>query len=146
MSVTGLRRKRSTSSANRGRTEGESAVIENITPILRCTDFAASKRYYVDVLGFKLDFDAPGMAGISRDSRGIMLCDGSQGERGTWVWIGVEDAGALYAEFVAKGAVIRDPPQNFEWAYEFQVEDPNGHVLRFGSEPKPGLPRGRFKL
>ena len=45
----------------------------------------------------------------------------------------------------AKGAVIRDPPQNFEWAYEFQVEDPNAHVLRFGSEPKPNMPRGKFR-
>jgi hypothetical protein len=24
---------------------------------------------------------------------------------------------------------------NRPWAYEMQVEDPDGHVLRFGSEP-----------
>jgi predicted enzyme related to lactoylglutathione lyase len=120
-------------------------VIENIAPILRCDDFEASKRYYVDVLGFKIDFDAPGMAGVSRDQRGLMLCDRRQGAPGTWVWIGVEDAEGLYAEFVAKGARIRSPPQNFEWAYEFQVEDPSGHVLRFGSEPKPGPKDGVFK-
>lgn len=120
-------------------------MIENITPILRCEDFAATKRYYVDVLGFSIDWDASSMISVSRDGRSIMLCDGCQGERGTWVWIGVEDADALHSEFVAKGAVIRDPPQNFEWAYEFQVEDPSGHVLRFGSEPKPGLPTGSFR-
>jgi hypothetical protein len=74
-----------------------------------------------------------------------MLCDRRQGAPGTWVWIGVEDAEGLYAEFVAKGARIRSPPQNFEWAYEFQVEDPSGHVLRFGSEPKPGPKDGVFK-
>jgi predicted enzyme related to lactoylglutathione lyase len=120
-------------------------VIENIAPILRCEDFAAAKRYYLDVLGFTLDFDAPWMAQVSRDRCAIMLCDRHQGEGGTWVWIGVEDADALYAEFVAKGAIIRDPPQNFEWSYEFQVEDPNGHVLRFGSEPKPGPKDGVFR-
>jgi predicted enzyme related to lactoylglutathione lyase len=120
-------------------------VIENIAPILRCDDFEASKRYYVDVLGFKIDFETPWMAGVSRDGRGLMLCREHQGERGTWVWIGVEDADALYAELVAKGAMIRDPPQNFDWAYEFQVEDPSGHVLRFGSESKPGAPHGAFK-
>ncbi len=120
-------------------------MIENITPILRCDDFEASKRYYVNVLGFKLDFDVPWMAQVSRDRCAIMLADGHQGARGMWVWIGVENADALHAEFAAKGALIRDPPQNFEWSYEFQVEDPSGHVLRFGSEPKPGVAYGQFK-
>lgn len=34
-----------------------------------------------------------------------------------------------------KGAKIRHPPANYPWAYEMQVEDPDGNVLRFGSEP-----------
>ena len=25
---------------------------------------------------------------------------------------------------------------NYSWAYEMRIEDPDGHVLRFGSEPK----------
>jgi predicted enzyme related to lactoylglutathione lyase len=120
-------------------------MIEGITPILRCDDLETSRRYYLSVLGFSLDWDATSMISVSRDGRSIMLCDGHQGQRGTWVWIGAKDADALHAEFAAKGAVIRDPPQNFEWAYEFQVEDPSGHVLRFGSEPKPGQPTGSFK-
>jgi hypothetical protein len=32
---------------------------------------------------------------------------------------------------------IRTPLQNFSWAYEFTVDDPDGQVLRFGSAPKP---------
>jgi len=28
------------------------------------------------------------------------------------------------------------PPQNYSWAYEFRVEDPDGNVLRVGSEPR----------
>jgi len=47
--------------------------------------------------------------------------------------------------FSANGAHIRSPPQNFDWAYEFQVEDPDGPVLRIGSEPKPGPTDGVFK-
>ena len=42
----------------------------------------------------------------------------------------------LLAELVAKGARIRTPPQNFDWACEFTLEDPDGHVLRIGSAPK----------
>ena len=121
-------------------------MIETIVPILRADDLAATRRYYLEVLGFRLDWEAPYMISVSRDGCAIMLCDGHQGQRGAWLWIGVEDADALYAELTGKGALVRDPPQNFEWAYEFQVEDPNGHVLRFGSEPKSGVPFGEFKV
>jgi predicted enzyme related to lactoylglutathione lyase len=120
-------------------------MIEGITPILRADDLEATKRYYLDVLGFKLDWDVPYMCSVSRDAQSIMICDGYQGQAGTWLWIGVEDADALYAELVGKGALIRDPPQNFEWAYEFQVEDPNGHVLRFGAESRAGQSFGQFR-
>lgn len=120
-------------------------MIETITPILRVADMTASRRYYLDVLGFKLDWEGPEMASVSRDGCAIMLCEGHQGRTGAWVWVGVVDADVLYAAFVAANAIIRDPPQNFAWAYEFQVADPDGNVLRFGSEPRAGAAPGRFK-
>ena len=120
-------------------------MIENIVPILRVDDLGASRRYYCDVLGFALDWEAPHMISVSRDGGAIMLCAGHQGQKGTWLWIGVEDVDALHAAFVAAGASIRDAPQNFSWAYEFQVEDPDGHVLRFGGAPRRDLPAGVFK-
>jgi catechol 2,3-dioxygenase-like lactoylglutathione lyase family enzyme len=121
------------------------AVIETVTPILSVRDIGASRRYYVETLGFALEWDADGMIAVARDRKSIMLCEGGQGQPGTWLWIGVEDADAFFAEFSAKGARIRSPPQNFSWAYEFQVEDPDGHVLRFGAEPKPGPTNGIFR-
>ena len=121
------------------------AMIENVTPILRVEDLEASRRYYIQTLGFSLDWDADAMISVSRDGKSIMLCERAQGRPGVRLWIGVEDADALFAEFVAKNAQVRSPPQNFTWAYEFQVEDPDGHVLRFGSEPKPGPSDGVFK-
>jgi predicted lactoylglutathione lyase len=121
------------------------ATIENLTPILRVEDLEASRRYYIETLGFSLDWDAGTMISVSRDRKSIMLCEGAQGQTGVWLWVGAEDADAFFTEFLAKGAYIRSPPQNFSWAYEFQVEDPDGHVLRFGSEPKPGPADGVFK-
>jgi predicted lactoylglutathione lyase len=121
-------------------------MIENVTPILRVQDLEASRRYYVQALGFSLDWDAGEMISVSRDRQSIMLCERDQGPPGVWLWIGVDDADALFAEFSAKGARIRSPPQNFSWAYEFQIEDPDGHVLRFGSEPKPGPADGVFRV
>jgi catechol 2,3-dioxygenase-like lactoylglutathione lyase family enzyme len=117
--------------------EAAMTEVENVIPILRVEDIEASRRFYLDALGFSLDWDADGMISVSRDDKSIMLCEREQGQPGVWLWIGVDDADAFHAEFVGKGVQIRSPPQNFAWAYEFAVEDPDGHVLRFGSEPKP---------
>ena len=51
------------------------------------------------------------------------------------MWVGVEDAEKLHQEFKASGVPIRMPPTNHSWALEFHVEDPDGNVLRFGSDP-----------
>lgn len=123
-------------------TESSGAVtaFEVVTPILRVRDVSASVEHYVRVLGFRVDWTDEGMASVSRDRCAIMLCEGAQGNPGTWVWIGVEDAGALHAEYRASGATIRMEPTDHPWAYEMQVTDPDGHVLRFGSEPRTDPP------
>jgi len=110
--------------------------VECVIPILNVADLGASIAFYTRVLGFRTDWNDGTMASVSRDGRAIMLCPGDQGRPGTWVWIGVGDIEPLYADFVAKGAAIRMGPTDFSWAYEMRVEDPDGHVLRFGSDPK----------
>ncbi len=113
------------------------------TPILRVRDLAASIDYYVNSLGFQIDFQGPGpFASVSRGRCCLFLSEGDQGHPGTWAWIGVSDVDRLYAEFQAKGALIRQAPTNFSWACEIQVSDPDGNVLRFGSDPKPDQPFG----
>jgi hypothetical protein len=59
------------------------AAIENVTPILRVEDLDVSRRYYIQKLGFSLDWDAGGMISLSRDQKSIMLCERSQGQPGT---------------------------------------------------------------
>ena len=116
-----------------------------VNPIFRVNDLNASLDYYVNVLGFKVDWKTEGgIAAVSRDRCGIFLCVGDQGHTGTWVWIGTGDVEALQRELVAKGAKIRHPPTNYDWALEMQVEDLDGNVLRIGSEPKSGEPFGEW--
>jgi catechol 2,3-dioxygenase-like lactoylglutathione lyase family enzyme len=120
-------------------------VLEGVTPILRVRSLAASMNYYVRVLGFKVDWHQPGIiASVSRDCCAIMLCEGDQGNPGTWVWIGAGDIEPLFEEYTSTGAKVRHRPTNYEWAYEMQIEDPDGHVLRFGSEPKADRPFGEW--
>ena len=115
--------------------------FEHAEPILRVANLGASVRYYTETLGFvNAEWAMEDFTLVSRDEAGIYLCEGHQGQPGTWVWVGVEDAMALYHEYVASGANIRQPPRNYPWALEIHVEDPDGHVLRFGSEPLRNRP------
>ena len=119
--------------------------FENVSPILWVRSLEASLDHYVNVLGFKVDWQNPGViASVSRGRCGIMLCEGDQGHPGAWVWVGVGDIQPLFEDWRKKGAKIRNPPTNYSWAYEMQIEDPDGNVIRFGSEPKEDQPFGNW--
>ncbi|MDX2191839.1 MAG: glyoxalase superfamily protein [Gemmatimonadales bacterium] len=113
-------------------------------PILRVADVRAALRYYIGALGFALDWDAGDMVSVGRGDCHLMLVQGDQGRPGSWVWIGVGDADALHDELLARGAFIRHPPQDYYWAREMQVADPDGNVLRCGSEPRPDAAPGAW--
>jgi len=117
--------------------------IECINPILNVKALSVSRNYYVNVLGFKEADWGKGntFTCMERDNAGIHLCQNGQGHSGTWIWIGFDgDMDSLYREFKTKGAIIRQPPTNYSWALEMHVEDPDGHVLRFGTEPAKDEP------
>jgi catechol 2,3-dioxygenase-like lactoylglutathione lyase family enzyme len=122
-----------------------SANFHPAAPILPVADLAASLDYYVRVLGFTLDWqDAIGMASVSRERCTLMLCQGDQGHAGAWVWVGVADADALHDELTARGAIVRHPPTDYPWAREMQIADPDGNVLRLGSDPRVGADPGEW--
>jgi len=119
--------------------------LEAAIPILRVRSLAASLDHYVKVLGFAVDWQHQGIfASISRDRCTLYLCEGDQGHPGSWIWAGVGDAEALFEELSARGAKVRHPPTSYGWAHEMQIEDPDGNVLRFGSEPRKDLPPGEW--
>jgi predicted enzyme related to lactoylglutathione lyase len=119
-------------------------MFEGSQPILRVSDLEASVRYYVDMLGFGIDF-YESIASVSRDRCAVFLVQGDQGNPGSWVWVGVNDVDLVHAEYLRSGAKIRQPPTNFPWACEMQVEDLDGNVLRMGSESKPDQPFGPWR-
>ena len=113
--------------------------VENIDPILRVEDMSASVRYYRDVLGFTVaDWGDDNYSYVGIENRGIYLCRGDQGHTGSWVWIGVGNVRPLFQLYKERGAIIRQEPIIRAFALEMQIEDPDGNVLRFGSEPEDG--------
>jgi catechol 2,3-dioxygenase-like lactoylglutathione lyase family enzyme len=116
--------------------------FEHVAPILRVQDLDASLAYYERALGFRQAWRHRSViAEVVRGRGAVMLCQGHQGQPGTWVWLGVSDVEPLFSEFTAAGATIGLPPTNYPWALELHVLDPDGHVLRFGSEPLDDLPK-----
>jgi predicted enzyme related to lactoylglutathione lyase len=108
--------------------------FESSAPILRVDDLDASLDFYVNLLGFtKASWGNPEFTRVSRDHASIYLSR-SQGLGAAWVWITVEDAEKLHQELVARGVTVRLTPTRFPWGIELQVEDPDGNVLRLGSD------------
>jgi hypothetical protein len=103
----------------------------------------ASIAYYTQKLGFEHNWGESGLASVWRGDCTIFLCEWDQGRRGSWAWVGVEEVAGLHEELMARGATIRFPPTNYEWAFG-QVEDLDGNVLRLGSDSKKGMPYGAF--
>lgn len=110
--------------------------FENSQPILRVESMKKALEFYVGKLGFQnASWGGEDFTSVNRDQAGIYLCRGDQGAGRAWIWVGVEDVRKLREEFVARGVRIRTEPRNFPWALEMQVEDQDGNVIRFGSEP-----------
>jgi predicted enzyme related to lactoylglutathione lyase len=110
--------------------------FERAEPILRVENMQASLAFYVDQLGFtNAPWGNSDFTSVSQGGAGIYLCQGGQGRGGAWVWIGVEDVEKLHLEYQARGVTILLPPTNFPWALEMQIADPDGNVLRLGSDP-----------
>jgi len=119
--------------------------IHHAIPILRVANLATSLDYYTRILGFSIPWQLPYYAAVKRGTCSIMLCEGGQGNPGTWLWSPCSDVDAFYEELKAAGANILQGPTNFPWeSREIQVLDPDHHRLRFAADLKEGEPMGQF--
>jgi uncharacterized glyoxalase superfamily protein PhnB len=125
-------------------TPSEEIAVHHAIPILRVANLATSLDYYTRILGFKISWQMPFYAGVRRGNCSLMLCEGGQGNPGTWIWVAA-DAERLYEEWKASGANILQGPTNFPWgSREIQILDPDNHRLRFAADLKEGEPMGDF--
>jgi len=125
-------------------------MFQSIIPILFSSDIAQSVQYYTEVLGFKGSWiwDEPAsFGGVDMGEVRIFFCRDGQGQRGTWLAINLDDVDAYYQTISGKGAKILNPPESFPWGMrEMLVEDPDGHIIRFGhgisvrEKSKPEMP------
>jgi predicted enzyme related to lactoylglutathione lyase len=111
--------------------------FEGAQAIFRVEDMQRALHFYVDLLGFKnVEWGTDEFTSVNRDRAGIYLRRRGQGAGKAWMWIGVQDVEKLQDELTSRGVAIRMPPTNYPWALGMHVEDPDGNVIRFGSELK----------
>jgi catechol 2,3-dioxygenase-like lactoylglutathione lyase family enzyme len=109
--------------------------MELAIPHLPVDDLAVAKQFYVEKLGFDVDFEATedgktGILGIRRGTMQITLdCPMAGHGRSACVSLRVDSADEYYEEWRAKTSLLR-PPHNEPWgARTFDLLDPFGNTL-----------------
>jgi len=108
-------------------------------PILRIFSVEKAKEFYLDFLGFSLDWEhrfeegAPLYAQISRSGLTLHLSEHyGDAAPGATIFVRVKNIDALHQELNAKRYNYARPGiDNLEWGRQVQVPDPFGNRLRF---------------
>jgi predicted enzyme related to lactoylglutathione lyase len=121
------------------------AALTRVFPVLLVADLDRAVAFYRDRLGFECETfgDPPNFATASRDEAGFMFALSDAPERLVPHWeivpkmwnayVRVDDADALYAEFLERGAPIDYSIYNAPYGFrEFGIQDPDGHDIGFG--------------
>ncbi len=110
------------------------------TFVLAVNDLAASRKFYLEKLGFAEDLSVDGWAFLSRGACKLRLGDCpdaipmSRTQDHSWfAYLHVSDAAGLYQEVVKNGVEIWHPLADQPWnVREFAVVTPDGHRIVFG--------------
>lgn len=111
-------------------------------PIVECEQFhpgflvhdvSAAADYYVNKLGFRLLFHAPGIAGVDLGGVSLHLMSGIPNPAGCSVYFVIGDADELYEFHKTNGVDIISPltDQPYELR-DYRIRDLNGYELAFG--------------
>ena len=112
--------------------------MQQVVPTLRITNYARSKAFYVDALGFQIDWEHrfkpnfPVFMQVSRDGLALFLTEhAGDCPVGGLVHFYVPDVDAWYAEFQSKGVPVKEPPnESLQGLRDMTVVDPDGNKLR----------------
>ena len=119
--------------------------MQRVIPQLRMTDWERSRAFYVDGLGFTVDWthqfepDFPVFAQLTRDGLTLFLTEHTGDcEPGGAAYIILDDVDAFHQEIVENGIRPTEAPADTPWnSREMLVTDPDGNRLRFAN-PKAG--------
>ena len=114
---------------------------QRVFPQLRMTNWQRTRAFYVDGLGFTVDWEhrfEPGLpvfAQVTRDGLSLFLTEHTGDcQVGGAAYLVVDDVDALFREISGRGITPAEAPCDAEWgAREMTVVDPDGNKLRFST-------------
>ena len=117
-------------------------ILESLAPMLGVRSVSASRKFYVDHLGFEStgDYAPEGVLCWSSLQNGnveIMLTLDPKGDGSTkpaQLYIKVPDADQLHSALKAKGFQVSELANRFYEMREFELRDPDGYLLIFGQD------------
>jgi catechol 2,3-dioxygenase-like lactoylglutathione lyase family enzyme len=110
---------------------------QRVMPTLRITDYGRSKQFYVDGLGFQIDWEhrfEPGLPvfmQVSRDGLAFFLTEHTGDcPVGGLIHLYVADVDEWFREFRRQGVRVQEPPnENLQGLRSMTVVDPDGNKL-----------------
>ncbi|WP_386356986.1 bleomycin resistance protein [Xanthomonas campestris] len=117
-------------------------MTQTVIPVLRITSASASFPFYVQGLGFTVDWeyrhepDLPVFAQLTRGCQSIFLTEHADDcQVGGAIYFAVPDVDECHQAFQAAGLVQSGAPNNTAWkTREILVVDPDGNRLTFFTE------------
>ncbi|MGH9816292.1 MAG: glyoxalase superfamily protein [Candidatus Acidiferrales bacterium] len=118
--------------------------MQRVMATLRITNYARSKAFYVDGLGFQIDWEhrfaphLPVFAQVSREGLSFFLTEHTGDcPAGALLHLYVPDVDAWYAELKSKGINVNEPPsQTLQGLRDMTVLDPDENKLRICTRMK----------
>jgi catechol 2,3-dioxygenase-like lactoylglutathione lyase family enzyme len=112
--------------------------MQKVIPALRITDYGRSKEFYIDGLGFQIDWEHrfephfPVFVQITRDDLTIYLTEHTGDcQVGGLVHFFVPNVNDWYIELQNKNIEVKEAPNDFEGRLRtMTVVDPDGNQLR----------------
>ncbi|MEQ9324079.1 MAG: VOC family protein [Polyangiaceae bacterium] len=112
--------------------------MNKVVPVLPIDDEASARAFYVDKLGFEVDFamrfepDFPVYMGVERGELYLHLSEHAKGQPGVEVYIFVDDLASWHARLQDRDVAIEVGPVKQPWGNtDMVVKDPFGSTLRF---------------
>jgi catechol 2,3-dioxygenase-like lactoylglutathione lyase family enzyme len=114
---------------------------QRVFPQLRMTSWIRSRAFYVDGLGFQVDWEHrfepgfPVFTQVSHDGLSVFLTEhGGYCQPGGAAYLVVDDIDPFYREIERRGVQPRTGPGDTPWGRrEMTIIDPDGNRLRFAN-------------
>lgn len=117
-------------------------MTQTVIPQFRITDAEGSMPFYIEGLGFEIDWEHrfepgfPVFMQLTREGQTIFLTEhAGDCQVGGAAYFVVPDVDACYQQFSARGVIATEPPEDTPWGTrEMVVTDPDGNRLRFANQ------------